>query len=115
MKQKEDSIHMHLKLPSETITENTKLFTIYKSEFQSIFKLANITPFKKGDWSSNKIYRPEKWKKSRQGKYVEAILTELSMAIGYLSHNGIGITNQQTKNINLTCKSNCDEQNRVTP
>ena len=53
--------------------------------------------------------------KSRQGKYVEAILTELSMAIGYLSHNGIGITNQQAKNINLTCKSNCDEQNRVTP
>ena len=32
---------------SETIKKNTKLFTIYQSEFQSIFKLANITHFKK--------------------------------------------------------------------
>ena len=80
-------------IPSETIKKNTKLFTIYQSEFQSIFKLANITPFKKGDRSSNKNYRPEKWKKSRQAKYVEAILTVLSMALGYLSHNGIGKTN----------------------
>ena len=45
---------------TETINKNTKIFTIYQSEFQSILKLANITHFKKGDRSSNKNYRPEK-------------------------------------------------------